>query len=133
MSPERSAARKKQLAASNWDQSGSLDDWVAELRRLCLDNLQRSRMEGRRATLRDRLFPLSSNYALQFRDVLYSESVWAASTLAICYGTYSLSTRDLAGALAFTLVASVVMLPLLVVWAGLGYYYVRKRNRKSLG
>ena len=70
------------------------------------------------------------SHPLDLDAVLYSESAWAAGTLAVCFLSFFLLTGNLWSAIAFVLVASILIVPILVVWAGLGYYYVRKPKRK---
>ncbi|TAK29840.1 MAG: hypothetical protein EPO21_20490 [Chloroflexota bacterium] len=133
MSLEQSSTKSKRLDSWRQDQIPSLDTWVSDLRHACLDNLSRTETEGPRATLKARLFPLSSGYTPDLRDVLYAESAWAAGTLVVCFLAYVFSTGSLMGALAFTLVADLLMLPVLVVWAGVGCYLGHKRKRDILG
>src|SRR3972149_1234274 len=124
MLPRRPLHERERVNASGLGPDRGIDDWASEVRNMCLDNLQRSRTRSRRATLKDRLFPLNTSHPLDLDAVLYSESAWAAGTLAVCFLSFFLLTGSLWSAIAFVLVASILITPILVVWAGLGYYYV---------
>jgi hypothetical protein len=113
------------------DRTHDLDDWVAELRRVALDNLRKNEKDDGGVTLRARLFPLNRGDALRLRDVLYSESLWAAGTLVACFLAYILTTGNWSGAVAFVLLTSLLLVPLLALWAGLGYFYARKSARRA--
>ena len=119
-------SRPQGLDAVGGESGRSVDDWVLEMRRISLDDLRRRGIRSQRATFKDRLLPLNSRGALELSHVLYSESAWAAGTLAICFLTFLFFTGSLWGAIAIVLIASLVMLPILIAWAALGYYYVRK-------
>ena len=131
MSTDSRMPLKRRLNARDWDHELDEGDWVSDLRRICLDNLTRSAMDRRRPTLKDRLFPLSSGTTLTMSDVMYSEGIWSAGTLAACFVAYVVSEGSLEQAINFLLITSLVILPLLPVWTGLGYYYVRKRERRN--
>ena len=122
---------RQRLDASNWDHKLGVGDWVSDLRRICLDNLTRGRVDSRRPTLRDRLFPLNSGNTLMMRDVLYAEGVWAAGTFVVCFLVFAIARGSLTGAIGFMLITALAILPLLPIWTGLGYYYVRKRKRQD--
>ncbi|TAK36874.1 MAG: hypothetical protein EPO21_01080 [Chloroflexota bacterium] len=131
MTTESPLALRQRLNASNWNHRHGVDEWVSDLRRICLDNLTGGTMEQGRSTLKDRLFPLSSGDTLTMRGVLYSEGIWAAATLVVSFVAFAIARSSLAGAISFMVITALTILPLLVAWAGLGHYYVRKRKSHS--